>query len=462
MAIAASLEQHEDDDIPSSVLLEVEGYFADRPNANTAWSKTSKGVPISVSFHLAHPPSLSTFSVHCPDLDLAKLSLPPKIIAADADLVLVRVPLEPAARWHQRHHDYFVYRMHPQRPKLDLIPNPRHERFGDDEIAILSCGDGKYVVAALRLTFELHLYRSSTNGGKTGSRWTSQRVSVEEPVRDRVCPIPKSAQPNCYHTTNKAITLGGDKGTVGWVDLWRGILLCDVLEESPKLRDIPLPLPTKGNWTRFLNWCPHIFRNISVNQSRDTIKYVEMDITFPEEVPVNRPRSVSDPGSFYEWVKRQECPEPQSYSLVPGRWTATTYSMPIPVSSWKDWRREFSVRLSDLKLPAENTMHYKLLHELISSSSGGVWEETISLAHLSMAYPTLSTLDGDDTVYLLLSKDSCEESCKETVEAVLSVDVRASTLQGVAKPDTGRYFSFRRSCLASGISKHLKTQVVGQ
>ncbi|KAF8669771.1 hypothetical protein HU200_050940 [Digitaria exilis] len=246
MAIAASLEQQEDDEIPSSVVFEVQGYFADRRNAaaTTAWSKTSKGVPISVSFHLAHPPSLSTFSVHCPDLDLAKLSLPPKIIAAYADLVLLRVPLEPAARWHQRHNDYFVYRMHPQRPKLDLVPNPRHERFGDDEIAILSCSGDKYVVAALRLTFELHLYRSSTDGSKPGSRWTSQPVSVEEPIRDR---------PNCYHTTNKAITLGGDKGTVGWVDLWRGILLCDVLEESPKLRDIPLPLPTKGNWTRFLN-----------------------------------------------------------------------------------------------------------------------------------------------------------------------------------------------------------------
>lgn len=92
----------------------------------------------------------------------------------------------------------------------------------------------------------LHLYRSGPDDGKPGS-WTSQRVSVEEPQRDSVCPIPDSAQRLMYHLTTKVITLGGAKGTVGFVDLWRGILLCDLLEDSPKLRDMPLPLPAKGN-----------------------------------------------------------------------------------------------------------------------------------------------------------------------------------------------------------------------
>ena len=51
--------------------------------------------------------------------------------------------------------------------------------------------------------------------------------------------------------TNKVIILGGPKGTVGWVDLWRGIIVCDVLEESPNLLDMPFPLPAKGNWKCF-------------------------------------------------------------------------------------------------------------------------------------------------------------------------------------------------------------------
>lgn len=60
---------------------------------------------------------------------------------------------------------------------------------------------------------------------------------------------------------------------IGWVDLCRGILLCDVLDESPKLHDMPLPMPAKGNWSIFLECCPQYLRDIVVNQSRDNIKY---------------------------------------------------------------------------------------------------------------------------------------------------------------------------------------------
>ena len=74
--------------------------------------------------------------------------------------------------------------------------------------------------------------------------------------------------------TNKVIILGGPKGTVGWVDLWRGIILCDVLEESPKLLDMPFPLPAKGNWRCFLNSCADHGRDVTVSQNRDYIKYV--------------------------------------------------------------------------------------------------------------------------------------------------------------------------------------------
>ncbi|CAO2169820.1 unnamed protein product [Urochloa humidicola] len=160
-------------DTPSlRILLDIEGYIADCSSATTAWSKTSTGVPISVSFCISRPSILSHFFVHCPGgaLDLTALSpsQPPKAICSDADLILLRVPLDPIARWSQSHNDYFVYTMHPQRPKLDLLPNPSSASFDDDELSVLNLGAGGYVVAALKVLpkFELHLYRSATEPGR--------------------------------------------------------------------------------------------------------------------------------------------------------------------------------------------------------------------------------------------------------------------------------------------------------
>ncbi|KAE8812024.1 hypothetical protein D1007_11043 [Hordeum vulgare] len=112
-----------------------------------------------------------------------------------------------------RFSDYFVYRVHSQRPKLDLLPTSAPYYFQGQEIVILSCGDGSYVVASIqplgKSTFTLHLYRSLPNG-EPGT-WTSKPVDVEEPLRHKVCPIPSSSgMPFCQETRN-VITLGGAK-----------------------------------------------------------------------------------------------------------------------------------------------------------------------------------------------------------------------------------------------------------
>uniref|UniRef100_N1QSD7 DUF1618 domain-containing protein n=1 Tax=Aegilops tauschii TaxID=37682 RepID=N1QSD7_AEGTA len=60
-------------------------------------------------------------------------------------------------------------------------------------------------------------------------QWSTQHVQLKEHPGI----LPK--------LTHKVISLG--EGTVGWVDLWRGIVVCDVLQKDPVLRFIPLPRP---------------------------------------------------------------------------------------------------------------------------------------------------------------------------------------------------------------------------
>ena len=73
-----------------------------------------------------------------------------------------------------------------------------------------------------------------------------------------------------------------------------------------------------------------------------------------------------------------------------------------------------------------------------------------------MAYPTLSVADDDDAVYFLSKGTSIR-----SVEMEVAVDMRAGTLQGVAKLDTKKHVCFKRCCLASGISEHLKPNISG-
>lgn len=428
--------------LPDVELLERWGHIGDSRNATTAMSTTSTGLTISVTLCASRSPGLSYLSVDCPGLDLdpSDMTLAPKVVTTDGDLVLIRVPNHPHARCDSSISDYFVYRVHPERAKLDRLPFPPTRHLRDNNFAILSCGEGGYVVAGLQPYFEviftLHRYRSAPNGA-LGS-WTSLELTVETPLREKVCPIPKSSLRVIFHDTTKVITLGGAKGTIGWVDLWRGIVLCDVLDKSPKLYDMPLPIPSKGNWSTYLTGCPRYSRDIVVNQSRDTIKYVEMEFNMDTPTPAAR--------SYHEWLACQErpCHEPQW--LVPGSWKATIWSMPIPVSSWNDWKRQCFVSSKRIdKIAADIKADYKLL------CTRNKWRTTgkyLCLNRLHMAYPALSI--ADDVVYML-----SKGTRSGTAPMIFSVNLKAHALQGLVEQAT-RYRGFMLCYLSSGISKHLK------
>jgi hypothetical protein len=111
----------------------------------------STDFPIEVTFYVACPPMLSHLSVYCPDLQLlaADLSLAPKAIAADEDLILLQVPIHPKGKSFHHFNDYFVYRVHHEHPKLDLLPKSCGACFRDGKLAVLGCGaddEMQYVV----------------------------------------------------------------------------------------------------------------------------------------------------------------------------------------------------------------------------------------------------------------------------------------------------------------------------
>uniref|UniRef100_A0A8R7QRY8 DUF1618 domain-containing protein n=1 Tax=Triticum urartu TaxID=4572 RepID=A0A8R7QRY8_TRIUA len=206
----------------------------------------------------------------------------PKVISAEANLILFCLSVTPYACFNLRYRDYFLYRAHPRNPSLDLLPHPYPNSFGDQEVALLSFdGDGdECSVAALtsrcdtmaleeddtlnEMEFDLHLYRSS----KAQEGWTSKVLSVAQPRRDIMCPVDRGL----YHETTKVIVLGrGSLAMVGWVDLWHRILVCNVLQENPVLHDILLPPPARGNWALYHKCRPYIIRDVTVSLLKDSI-----------------------------------------------------------------------------------------------------------------------------------------------------------------------------------------------
>ena len=83
------------------------------------------------------------------------------------------------------------------------------------------------------------------------------------------------------HYNSKVISIGGDSGTMGFVDLWRGILFCDVLKlqrgkTTPPIRYVTLPPPLIPG--RVNRGDARLARDIAIVQQGRTIKYVELQV----------------------------------------------------------------------------------------------------------------------------------------------------------------------------------------
>jgi hypothetical protein len=136
----------------------------------------------------------------------------------------------------------------------------------DCEVTILRCrGRGIFYLALLCRAFIDWQYADKqfdlhVDNSKTLSWSTKSMHVVDSPPKDVK-----------YFSMDNVITIGGEGCSVGWVDLSRGILICDLLEDNQHLRYIPLPSPLGG---KPLRGYPMYNRNIIVLDGY--IKYFEM------------------------------------------------------------------------------------------------------------------------------------------------------------------------------------------
>ena len=262
---------------------------------------------------------------------------------------------------------YFVYQAGTKKtpPSVKLVHSPPYFRIHDQEVALLHCHDQEmFFIAVLRRAFidreytdghfNLHLYNSKTKA------WNIKLMLLDSP---------KDFE---FHSPNKGITIGGELGSVGWVDLRRGIIICDLLLNNQSLRYIPLPSPLSPDPLRGY---PLYVRNITVLQGY--IKYFEMH---------SNVRPGSDTGS----------------SPISEGWIAATKKIKISsigsTSGSSNWEEDCTIRCSD-DVPLDSPVYAQMLP---NPQEGD--DAKPSLKKICVGYPALSLHDGD-VVYLMHMPD---------------------------------------------------------
>lgn len=248
--------------------------------------------------------------------------------------------------------------------------------------------------------------------------------------------IPDNCGRLLYHETSTVISIGGEAGTMGWVDLWRGILLCDVLCDDPTLRGVPLPVPLDlvscDNGLGAELGSPIPFRGIAFvkrggDNPEDCIKLVHLEV-----------KATLVPDSYDV--------ETESPSYQMHDWTIVTYTKTAITNSWKDWRRDFRIQASDVAIDT------KIKSELLQSGLLGS-ASVPALQNLLVSYPApdISAADHEGIVYLMARKNY-----QDPKGWMLAIDMRKKTLLGAAEFGVEWPICASAMYCTSSIAKHNK------
>ncbi|CAL4937938.1 unnamed protein product [Urochloa decumbens] len=419
---------------PAWIILDTEAVIADRRNATTASARTSTGEDIQVTLFAADPPRDSYFCVHCPGVVEADEDGAGgvKIRCSHGDLALLSVKLPGGGARHANTSDYFIYKAG-LRPSLLLLqdifddpysPMPLND---DAPIGILPYGGGgdeHFILAALRIvdkgTYKIYVFRSDRGA------WASAMFDLGSEV--------------CLEPLEKVIALGGSE--LGWVNLRKGILVCDVLGETPELRFIPLPklLPTNQyNLWRQRPRYPREYRDVVVSGADGSIRCVEMEHqvrrVLPEMPDVSGADVLFDSDLPVGGYSYDDTPPPVQ--------TAAT-------SGW--WRKEHLVHVDDIL--ASDPDHASLLREMLAGDDQDGSDPALTLASLLMDVPSLS-VDGGDVVYIMAKvgdMDTKTWSVAVDMERQALVEVAPVSVEGY-----DHYIIIRSNYLSCVLSRYLQT-----
>ncbi|XBI88807.1 hypothetical protein VPH35_026723 [Triticum aestivum] len=325
---------------------------------------------LQVTFCLAPPPHISYFCVSYGSGEPTQFGYEPRILATEGNLAV------------RSNYLNFVYRapvLAHELPSLRRLPHPGTDVFPDITEGYLPHGEVGILRYRARSDEHYDAYMIATLCSRSGSgRTTQYDLCTYDSEADAWTRTPTAFSPPqeapLQHTCERVITIGGK---MGWVDLWRGMILCDVHvvpageeDESPGPRPlcyIPLPEPMQPHNDLRLFGFSSFFRDIAVVDGR--IKFVDLQLH-------------ASPGS-----------------LTPNRWTAVTWSMAAGDSGFRE----------DMVL-----------------NSGDIINNALQTS-LFVAHPKLSSHD-DDLLYLMT-----KVSLDDRVACVIAVDMRKKKVQRMVK-----------------------------
>uniref|UniRef100_M8CEF4 DUF1618 domain-containing protein n=1 Tax=Aegilops tauschii TaxID=37682 RepID=M8CEF4_AEGTA len=415
-------------------LLDSKAYFAALENDTTGEATTSTGHAVRVTFCLADPPAISHFCVHGPGLDREDFTMEPQVHSSTKGLVLLRFAFTIGPRATHRHSrlaEYYVYKAgRGKPPSLTPIPRTPPGTVNSSYICVLPLDDddsGEFLLAELGMTRSSSDYELYVFSSKTGE-WTIRQLRLQTPpgVRDEDLPGPHM---------DKVIALGG--GAVGWVDLWRGIVTCNVIDENPALTLIPIPA-----WDGKLR---RLARDITCC-SNGFIKLVDLDLRFKKTIvdPNHKTRKVTEDLDSVDIIYDSDlllydddaCAE---HTFVSDGWKIRTC---YRHTSWDYWRKGHAVDIDEISV--DNPDHFTLLPQLWDAEAGRP-----TLRNLLSAYGI--GIGGDDDVVYLMSKVTYDDKNAWMV----GVNLGKKTLDVVVSVSSERVGYYEPDFLACGFSEYL-------